>query len=155
MLIVPYKLLSAICPTAEDDTVTIPVDFLKQLLRLALQNATLDEETYLRRNPDVAAAIRTGSIGSGRDHFAQTGYFEGRGGTGFDVAESWYVRSNPDVARAIVMREWESGEMHYNERGLLEWRAPNNAAAQDLMAWERLLDPGSPSHTDDEAELPL
>jgi GT2 family glycosyltransferase len=40
--------------------------------------ATSDEAEYLRRYPDVAAAVRRGRFKSGRDHFDLHGRFEGR-----------------------------------------------------------------------------
>ena len=136
---ISYKLLSSLYPSDDGRTVTIPVPLFQHLLRLALATGQINEEEYLRKNPDVAAAIRSGDIANAQDHFISAGYFEDRGGVGLDVSESWYVKSNPDVARAIVMGEWVSGEAHYNQRGLFEGRAPNKAAEPDLAVWKEVL----------------
>jgi SAM-dependent methyltransferase len=37
-----------------------------------------DEIYYLKSNPDVASAVASGAFASGRDHFTQFGYHEGR-----------------------------------------------------------------------------
>ncbi|MGA7614822.1 MAG: radical SAM protein [Thermoanaerobaculia bacterium] len=39
---------------------------------------TFDEEFYLRTYPDVAAAVASGALGSGRDHYLRFGKDEGR-----------------------------------------------------------------------------
>ena len=151
MLMVPYKLLlSSLSSGTKGDCVTIPASLLGHLLRLALASAELDEVAYLQKNPDVAAAVRSGDMTDGKQHFVTAGYFEGRSGVGLDVSEAWYVKSNPDVARAIVLGEWTSGEAHYNDQGLLEWRAPNKAAEHDLAAWKEILRiPDQPNTKDD------
>lgn len=40
--------------------------------------ASFDEAAYLAANPDVAAAVASGAFTSGRHHYAQFGYAEGR-----------------------------------------------------------------------------
>lgn len=39
---------------------------------------TFDEKGYLAAIPDVDAAVRSGQLASGRDHFTRHGSFEGR-----------------------------------------------------------------------------
>ena len=150
MVMVPYKLLlSVIGRGANSGSVTISISLLRHLLRLALASTEFDEAVYLKKNPDVAAAIRSGDMAGAQQHFVTAGYFEGRSGVGLDVSEAWYVRSNPDVARAIILGEWTSGEAHYNDRGLFEWRAPNKAAEADMMVWKRVLEgPGQEARDD-------
>ena len=50
----------------------------REALRLLLQHVHVDEDAYRRAYADVAIAIREGAYSSGRAHFVQHGYFEGR-----------------------------------------------------------------------------
>lgn len=43
-----------------------------------MRNAEFDERDYLAANPDVAAAVRNGHFGSGREHYEAFGRSEGR-----------------------------------------------------------------------------
>ncbi len=45
---------------------------------LPVRAADFDEETYLRYNPDVRAAVQAGAFRSGRDHYEHYGKGEGR-----------------------------------------------------------------------------
>jgi len=51
---------------------------LREVLRPFLGHTVVDEDFYLRAYPDVATAIAKGDISSGREHFIDFGYFEGR-----------------------------------------------------------------------------
>ena len=60
-----------------------------------------NESFYLVQNPDVAAAIEAGVIGSAEEHFNLFGFQEGRDPNAhFDT--SFYLEQNPDVAAAGV-----------------------------------------------------
>jgi len=65
-------------PQASDDPLTVAPDDLRQVLRLFLNTARFDEEGYLREYPDVADAVTDSRLTSGREHFIEFGYFEGR-----------------------------------------------------------------------------
>ncbi len=75
------------------------VDFLATLILIASRGGRLTEaekliqhinkdadEDYLRENPDVAEAVRAGTMPSPRMHFKLHGFFEGR--TGYDMMEA-------------------------------------------------------------------
>ena len=57
----------------------IPDDRLRSLLSPWIEQAALDEQGYLQRYPDVAAAVQRGEFASARHHYVVAGYFEGRG----------------------------------------------------------------------------
>ncbi|WP_400766895.1 hypothetical protein [Methylosinus sporium] len=97
------------------------------------QIATLenfDERAYLYANPDVAEKVRSGSILSGRAHFARYGRYEGRvqmiphdqpaAPENFD-AEA-YIARNPDVAFLIARGRYPSARAHFERRGRAELR---------------------------------
>ena len=91
-----------------------------------MHEANFDERAYLILNPDVAAAVRTGTITSGRAHWEQCGHREGRltslppSRPEFDEAE--YLQWNPDVAYAIRGGAFASGYEHWVARGQYEGR---------------------------------
>jgi len=155
MFVIPYKLLTHLCPVV-DGKVTIPKKLLDFLLMNLQSQADFDEERYLRHNPDVAASIRKGEWATGKQHFAKSGYFEDRGGAGLDVSESWYGKANADVGRAIKSGEWVSGETHYHTRGIFEWRCPNKEAQDDFHFWKDLaMGPSSNGRTAGKDEVAL
>ena len=82
--------------------------------------AGFDEALYLAANPDVAEAVRNGTIRSGFDHYRQYGFAEGRTGGGFDEAQ--YLANNPDVAEAVRNGTIASGREHYRLYGINENR---------------------------------
>jgi hypothetical protein len=65
-------------PRAESGVVTVDAAALLAIIKRFLEIAVVDEERYCSAYPDVAAAILAGAIASARDHFMESGYFEGR-----------------------------------------------------------------------------
>jgi hypothetical protein len=98
-------------------------DFL-EVLKMLLRGAAFDEKWYLATYPDVADAVRTGAFKSGRHHFIEVGYFEGRRPGLFEVDEQWYCKTYPDVAESIDKGAIQSGQQHFNEHGYDEGRLP-------------------------------
>ncbi|MCB8879780.1 hypothetical protein ACELLULO517_06005 [Acidisoma cellulosilytica] len=139
MHMLPFKLLNSLFPASPENRVTIPAVLFRFLLSEAARHTKLDEEDYMRCNPDVALAIRQGLWASARDHYAKNGYFEGRTGTGMMVSESWYLKTNPDVAKAVKDGAWKSAEDHYFRQGLFEWRIPNKDLQDDITAWKHMV----------------
>ncbi|MBO9423423.1 ExeM/NucH family extracellular endonuclease [Labrenzia sp. R4_1] len=79
-----------------------------------------NESFYLAQNPDVAAAIEAGVIGSAEEHYNLFGFQEGRDPNAhFDTL--FYLEQNPDVAAAGV-----NPFDHYNLLGESEGRSPNS-----------------------------
>ncbi len=95
-----------------------------------------DTAYYLDANPDVAAAIEAGLVGSAYDHYRTRGHREGRRPypgplrqrpvpphSLFD--EDYYRRAFPDVAAAITRGNCLSGYDHWLDMGRSEGRAPH------------------------------
>jgi hypothetical protein len=101
-------------------------DFI-DLVKLFLRGTTFDETWYLEKYPDVAEAVKAGSFESGRQHFINVGYFEGRRPRSFDVDEKWYVAQYPDVAEGIGRGNIKSARQHFNDHGYDEGRLPGKA----------------------------
>ncbi|WP_427025557.1 beta strand repeat-containing protein [Aureimonas ureilytica] len=80
---------------------------------------SFDEQFYLSKNPDVAAAVSRGLFASGADHYNQFGRFEARNPNAFfDTA--FYLGQYPDVAKAGI-----NPLTHFLNFGVLENRATN------------------------------
>lgn len=60
-----------------------------------------DEDSYLQLHPDVAAAIRSGNVGSGWQHFMLHGFKEGR---------PWIPKADPHLS---VMKQIAAGDEMY------------------------------------------
>jgi hypothetical protein len=137
----PYGLILAhlAAGTQDRDDVVVPQKLLRFLLRCLLDRTDFDEEQYQVCNPDVAEAIRQKAITSGREHFINVGYFEGRTG-GTAVLETWYLARNPDVAAAKQAGKVLSAEMQYRMAGAREWREPNPESVNWIRAWKEVLE---------------
>ncbi len=139
MHMLPYKVLVALLPQLAHDQIGIPIRLFNFLLSVAAQSVDFDEDDYLRRNPDVALAVRQGKWTSGKDHYIAVGYFEGRPGGEIPLSPSWYLKNNPDVAMAISNGEWKSAQEHYLKHGIYEWRIPSEESVDEMLQWKRLL----------------
>ncbi len=79
---------------------------------------------YEEHNPDVAAAVRSGSLDSSYVQYVAAGAHEGRSPSAlFD--EAGYRAANADVAAAIQSGGVSSGFAHFISSGALEGRDPN------------------------------
>jgi hypothetical protein len=94
------------------------------LIKKLLLAVDIDEDWYRKQNPDVDAAIATGTYRSGKHHFVEEGYFEGRRGGPVKVDEEWYKKTYPDVAEGIDLGEIASAQEHFDEFGFHEGRLP-------------------------------
>ena len=104
--------------------VNMPYDDFIEIVKQLLRAVAFDEPWYIARYPDVADAVKTGAFKSGRQHFIDVGYFEGRRPRDFEVDEKWYLATYPDVAQGISRGEIKSAHQHFNEHGYDEGRLP-------------------------------
>jgi hypothetical protein len=123
----------------ESGQVSVPGELLKLLLQVALANSDFNEAGYLRSNPDVAEAARTGSIESPILHYVGFGYFEGRLGATPAVDQAWYLRAYPDVAEAMKANRIASAQEHFESVGAGEGRSPNAHYAPVAAQWKKAL----------------
>jgi hypothetical protein len=104
--------------------VTLPYDSFTNIVRLILATVDVDEAWYLGQYDDIARAVRSGTIVSGRRHFIEDGYFEGRLPFPIKVDEQWYLAQNPDVAQDVRAGRVVSGQVHFDADGYREGRLP-------------------------------
>ncbi|WP_146287318.1 hypothetical protein [Gemmobacter aquaticus] len=103
----------------------MPYEEFENLLRRLLHAIEIDEEWYRRAYPDVDQAIRDGAVKSARDHFLNSGYFEGRLPSEVKVDEAWYLATYPDIAEAVRAGSVPSARQHFLSFGYAEGRLPS------------------------------
>lgn len=125
-------------PENAERKVTVPLRLLKHLLKLALRGVEIDPRVYAQQNLDIAQNIGADPVSLG-DHFAATGYFEGRAFPvgGFD--ETYYLGKHRDVAEGIQKKLVRSAYEHYQYVGICEGRAPNSESERDVAAWAKVV----------------
>ena len=102
----------------------MPYDSFLNIIRMILATVDVDEEWYLQQYEDIARAVRSGTVPSGRRHFIDDGYFEGRLPFPIRVDERWYLEQNPDVANDVRGGRVASGQVHFDTNGYREGRLP-------------------------------
>jgi hypothetical protein len=104
--------------------ITISSWTVRSLVELLLSFWPFDEQWYLSTYPDIAEAVRQGEFPSGRDHYRDFGYFEGRLPFKPEVDAEWYAKEYPDVAESIGLGILQSALEHFVAFGYREGRQP-------------------------------
>lgn len=120
-------------------SVKIPKELLTFLLQVAVASSDFNEAGYVRENPDIAAAVRSGSVEDARAHYIGYGFLEGRLGATPNVDERWYMQTYPDVAQAVKQGKVASAGEHYNVMGAAEGRSPSPDHTAVAVQWKRAL----------------
>jgi hypothetical protein len=136
-------ILQAISSTSEAvegaPHVEVPASLFKFLLQIAVAQADFNEEGYLAANPDIAAAVRAGTLDSARLHYIRFGFFEGRKGATPAVDERWYLRTYPDVEAGVRTGRVSSAAEHFAVAGASEGRSPASRYESDAAHWKAAL----------------
>lgn len=119
--------------------VTIPEPLFRFLMQIAVAHSDFNEPGYLAANPDVADALKDGTIDSARLHYVGFGFFEGRTGATPEVDERWYLKAYPDVGSAVKSGQIASATEHFTVVGASEGRSPNIRYTQDAEQWKKAL----------------
>ncbi len=122
-------------------SVVVSKNLFDLLLKIAISASEFDERFYLEQNPDVRAAIAKGVLKTGREHFINKGFSEGRHGADPVVDEKWYLAAYPDVAKAVKTGKIGSASEHYAITGWREGRAANAQTEKDVKFWLAMLQP--------------
>jgi hypothetical protein len=121
---------------ASADQITVPADLFKFMLQLLAAGGSFNEAGYLRNNPDVAEAVKSGQIRTARLHYVGFGFIEGRSGATPEVDEAWYRETYPDIDHAIQSGHVQSADEHFSQTGAAEGRSPNAKTVQDAQQWK-------------------
>ena len=119
--------------------IAIDAKLLKMLLQTMVANAPFSEAFYKQSYPDLANAQSSGQIPDLRQHFVETGFFEGRFGAPPPVDEAYYTSTYKDVGQAVLKGDVVSGTEHYLRSGAAEGRVPNEEIRTELEAWMLVL----------------
>jgi len=108
------------------------VNFLREQKNQSVYSSNnyfyFDEDCYLEAYPEVAAAIKSGIIPSGYEHWLKYGRFEGKLLyennilDEFIFDEKWYLETYPDVMDAVKSGFLSSGKEHWEKQGKKEGR---------------------------------
>lgn len=119
--------------------VAIDIRIVRALLLNLARYIPFEESYYLAQNPDIASAHASGTILDLHEHFAETGFFEGRVGAASPVDEAFYAAEYNDIEPAIRRGAIKSGADHYQHSGAAEGRVPNAAMRSEIARWSNLL----------------
>lgn len=98
---------------------------LRDVLYPVVCQIVVDEEYYLRNNPDVLEKVVGGELGSAKQHYVTSGYFEDRFPRPIPVDEPWYLAQYPDVRHAVLDGTFVSARHHFEREGFREGRLPS------------------------------
>jgi hypothetical protein len=108
----------------DGSTITLSVEDLRKLLRIALAGVAVDERWYLTHVPELGKAIGNGHFESPAEHYFVHGYLEGRLPQEPVVDEEYYRKTYPDIEQAIRSGKLKSAYEHYIKSGYTEGRSP-------------------------------
>jgi hypothetical protein len=122
----PYlRFMEALDINESDQDIGVTTERLRNAIKLILRGIEVDEDWYLKQYPDVKEAISRGVFRSGKHHFVENGYFEGRRPYRVVVDEEWYGRAYPDVNEGLEFGEVSSFQEHFELYGEKEGRLPS------------------------------
>ena len=120
-------------PVPGNAMLTISIDDLRKICRVALANVEVDEAWYMSHVDGLRGDVQNGKFESATEHYLVHGYIEGRLPGRPRVDERFYLSRNPDVAAAIKAGRVKSAFDHFVQDGYAEGRW---ATADDELAYE-------------------
>jgi hypothetical protein len=105
-------------------TITVSLEDLRKLLRIALADVEVDEKWYVAQVPGLEDALKKGAFESATDHYYIHGYLEGRPPVKPTVDEDYYLKAYADIAQAVKSGKLRSAYEHYVAVGYAEGRSP-------------------------------
>jgi hypothetical protein len=110
-------------PSTRTQYIAVDKNYLVDLLKPVLFRIYVDEEWYLRNNPDVVQAIEASRVASATEHYVTFGFYEHRMPYEIAVDEDWYVAQYPDVNQAVSNGVFSARD-HFYAAGFKEGRIP-------------------------------
>jgi len=111
-------------PSQKVNYIGVEMHFLSRALKSYVDKIYMDEDWYLAKYPDIASAIKAGTISNAREHFQLYGFYEHRMPYEIVVDEQWYLDQYPDIRSAVEALAYVSGQHHFEELGYKEGRIP-------------------------------
>ncbi len=116
--------LKIVIPSSKSNYVAIEKSYWIALFFPNIAQIDLDQDWYLKRYPDVAAAVGSDVVADAQQHYCESGYFEHRIPYQIDVDEGWYVAQYADVQAAVAKQVFNSAQEHFEKTGYREGRYP-------------------------------
>jgi hypothetical protein len=123
---------------AGDGTVAVARKFLRVLISEFARRMQMDENWYAETYPDVEGARLAGDINSLREHFARSGYFEGRLAAALPFDPQWYRGYYRDIADAFPSADPNAMRRHFLTSGYFEGRAGTAEMLAEVERWQEL-----------------
>ncbi len=121
---------------------TVPVSrkFLRVLINELARQQRVDEAWYAETYPDVEGARLAGDIRSLREHFATSGYIEGRLPADIPFDAEWYRSHYRDIAETLPAADHATLRSHFLDSGYFEGRAGTAEMLKEVEHWHELTD---------------
>ena len=119
--------------------IAVDARLLRGMLQALVTTLPFDASFYQKTYPDIAEAYAAGLIPDLRQHFVDSGYFEGRLGSPPEVDEAFYLATYRDIGTAVQRGEIASGADHYLRSGAAEGRVPTPGVRGEIDSWMALL----------------
>ena len=120
-------------------TIAVTRRFLRALIGELACRMRVDENWYAETYPDVEGARLAGDIRSLREHFAKSGYFEGRLPAALAFDPQWYRRHYSDIADAFPSADPDAMRDHFLTAGYFEGRAGTAEMLAEVERWQALV----------------
>jgi len=105
--------------------ISLPSDLVIQLLARSALDIEIDEAWYLKKYPDIAAAISEGKFKSAKHHYAAFGFFEDRLPRYIHVDTEFYLTHGPDISANVDKDQAAAAaQRHFETHGFAEGRLP-------------------------------
>lgn len=102
----------------------VKMDNLREYLCDVVGHIYVDEAWYLRTYADVAKAVTSGELPSGKEHYRLFGYYEHRRPYAITVDGAWYLAQYVDVGQAIADGTSRDSQAHFDQIGYAQARLP-------------------------------
>jgi hypothetical protein len=119
-------------------TVAVTRKFLRELISELARRMRMDENWYAETYPDVEGARLAGDVESLREHFAKSGYIEGRLPAALPFDPQWYRRHYRDIADAFPSADPDAMREHFLASGYFEGRAGTAEMLVEVERWQAL-----------------
>jgi hypothetical protein len=107
-----------------DQQIALPRDLVIGLLARSALDIEIDEAWYLKKYPDIAAAISEGKFKSAKHHYAAFGFFEDRLPRYIHVDTEFYLKHGPDISKNVNQDRAVAAQRHFETHGFAEGRLP-------------------------------
>jgi len=119
----------------DSGVVQVSVAGLRCLIGEIVKQLEVDEQWYLKRYPDVQAAVLAGDVLNASQHFQEAGFIEGRLPRQLSFDPGFYYEKYSDLQNAFQKEDVEGLRRHFETKGYSEGRAGILAHFTEAERW--------------------